>query len=221
MLRQFVRQILNFGTNSNICSDCIGHTRSGRNGTDGAPGRKLPDRIGHCEIYSSKWRIWTQFCGQIPCDPWARTWQNHFPTSKERWTSCRIIGIINTSDELVIFVNHFIDSAGTSANYNIPIASFDQSLLSSSGSIQYVHNSPSSLSNSDEQIGKDEFQVNITVQRWRRRRTAQDERDGTEGDFFIQLGPFSVPVQILPGGIPVWLLNISYDVKNHPTILIF
>uniref|UniRef100_A0A183BWJ8 Ricin B-type lectin domain-containing protein n=1 Tax=Globodera pallida TaxID=36090 RepID=A0A183BWJ8_GLOPA len=81
--------------------------------------------------------------------------------------------------------------ASTTANYNIPLLSFDLRALLQFGSLQYVHTAGGSPTPQEEE--HDHFQLNITVQRWGK---AQLQREGAKEDFFLQLGPFTVPIQI-------------------------
>ncbi|KAL3082690.1 hypothetical protein niasHS_010492 [Heterodera schachtii] len=100
--------------------------------------------------------------------------------------------------------------AAPSANYGIPLLSFALSPLLSFGSLQYVHNSGQQhkingqmpIAEADEEK-HDHFEVNITVQRWEKRRRGDGvhrqqkaEGEGAQGDFFLQLGPFRVPIRI-------------------------
>uniref|UniRef100_A0A914HG45 Chondroitin sulfate proteoglycan 4 n=1 Tax=Globodera rostochiensis TaxID=31243 RepID=A0A914HG45_GLORO len=81
--------------------------------------------------------------------------------------------------------------ASTTANYNIPLLSFDLRALLQFGSLQYVHSAGGSPTPGEEE--HDQFQLNITVQRWGK---AQLRQEGAKEDFFLQLGPFTVPIQI-------------------------
>ena len=83
--------------------------------------------------------------------------------------------------------------AAPSANYNIPLLSFDKSILRS-GSLQYVHTNNNN-GHSDEH--EDEFTVIVIVE--------------FKDSLLLRIGPFSIAVHLLAKNQVIFPIPIRYE----------